>query len=100
MHARAHFPYPFQRYPLNERGALEIPEDRLRALLDTETSVYLVRRGRRLETATDEGVYTLDLEILPPAGDEPLPAWVSDRFDTSEWIGRDGRRASVNWLNR
>ena len=85
---------------MNERGELLVPEDRLREILDTETSVYMIDHGRRLETRTPEGLFRLALSIEPPEGREPLPSWVVERFDTAEWNGLDGRRAEVIWLRR
>jgi len=99
-HDLRRFPYPFQRYPLNERGQLVVPEDRLREILDAETSVYLIDNGRRIETRTPDGVFSLALEIAPPEGTEPLPAWVAERFDVAEWNGLDGREAQIIWLRR
>ena len=63
-------------------------------------SVYLIDNGRRLETRTEDGVFSLGLSIEPPEGREPLPAWVVERFDTAEWNGLDGRVAEVIWLRR
>jgi penicillin-binding protein 1A len=99
-HDLLQFPYPFQRFELNERGELMIPDDRLGRILDQETSVFLIDNGRRLETRTETGVYSLALRILPPEGREPLPDWVAERFDTAEWNGLDGRVAEVIWLRR
>jgi len=99
-HDLMHFPYPFQRFPLNEQGLLLAPEDHLRKILDSETAVYMMDNGRRLETRTPDGLFRLGLEIGPPEGQKPLPAWVVERFDTAEWNGLDGRRAEVIWLRR
>lgn len=99
-HDLRRFPYPFQRFALNERGQLMVPEDRLREILDTETAVYLIDDGRRLETRTPDGVFTLGLSLEPPQGREPLPAWVAERFDTTQWSGLDARVAQIIWLRR
>ena len=94
------FPYPFQRFEINELGELTVPDDRLREILDQETSVYLIDNGRRLETRTPDGVFSIAVDIGPPEGREPLPSWVAERFDTTEWNGLDGRAAEVIWLRR
>jgi len=99
-HDLLQFPYPFQRFPLNEQGQLRVPDDLLREILDHEMSVYLIDNGRRLETRTSEGVFSIALSIEPPEGREPLPSWVVERFDTTEWNGLDGRVAEVIWLRR
>ena len=99
-HDLMHFPYPFQRFSLNEQGQLMVPDDRLREILDAEMSVYLIDNGRRLETRTEQGIFSLALSIEPPEGREPLPSWVQERFDTTQWNGLDGRVAEVIWLNR
>ena len=99
-HDVLHFPYPFQRFPLNEQGQLLVPDDRLREILDDEMSVYLIDNGRRLETRTPEGVFSIAISIEPPEGREPLPSWVVERFDTTQWNGLDGRVAEVIWLRR
>jgi len=99
-HDLLQFPYPFQRFPLNEQGQLMVPDDRLREILDDEVSVFLIDNGRRLETRTPGGVFSIALSIEPPEGREPLPSWVVERFDTTEWNGLDGRTAEVIWLRR
>ena len=99
-HDLLQFPYPFQRFVLNEQGQLRVPDDRLREILDDEMSVYLIDNGRRLETRSPDGVFSLALSIEPPQGREPLPSWVVERFDTTEWKGLDGRVAEVIWLRR
>lgn len=99
-HDLLQFPYPFQRFEINERGELEIPDDRLGEILNQETAVYLIENGRRLETRTPTGVFSLAVSIQPPEGREPLPSWVAERFDTTEWNGLDGRMAEVIWLRR
>ncbi len=99
-HDLLQFPYPFQRFALNEQGELMVPDDRLREILDDEVSVFLIDNGRRLETRTEAGLFSIGVAIRPPEGREPLPAWVVERFDTTEWRGLDGRRAEVIWLRR
>ena len=98
-HALLGFPYPFQALALNERGALAIPSNELERLLGSETGVYLVDGGARIEAHTADGTFTLPLEILPPEVPPALPARVQERFDSSEWVGLDGRAARVTWLD-
>jgi penicillin-binding protein 1A len=97
-HQRLAFPYPFQRYPLSEQGALMISAAELERLLEVELDVFLVDGGTRLEAHTADGVFSMPLEIIPP--DEPTqqPAWLAERFDTSEWRGVDGRDAEIIFI--
>jgi penicillin-binding protein 1A len=97
-HRQLELPYPFQRYALNERGELMIPEVELRRLLDAELDVYLVDGGRRLEGYTADGPVSLMVATEPGGSDDALPEWLHDRFDPSEWIGLDGRKAQIIWL--
>ena len=98
-HRRLAFPYPFQRYALNEGGALVIPERELRALLDAELDVYLVDGGKRLEHHGPSGTTALDVVVEPGGDPRDLPVWLTERFDAAEWLGVDGRVAEVIWLD-
>lgn len=99
QHRKLRMPYPFQRFALNEEGALMIPEDELRRLLDAELDVFAVDGGRRLEAYTPDGAVSLPVEILPAGKPVDLPPWLRDRFDTSGWKGLDGRPATILWLH-
>ena len=98
-HTLLGFPYPFQDLALNERGALAVPSNELERLLASETGVYLVDGGSRIEAHTAEGTFSLPLELLPPVPPPVLPARVEERFDSSEWVGLDGRAARITWLD-
>jgi membrane peptidoglycan carboxypeptidase len=98
-HRLLEFPYPFQALELNERGALAVPSNELERLLSSETGVYLVDGGARIEAHTAGGTFTLPLEILPPESPPAIPARMQERFDSSEWVGVDGRTARVKFLN-
>ena len=54
--------------------------------------------GRRIEAHTDAGTVSLLLQVLPPVEQPPVPASVVRRFDPSEWVGLDGRKADVVWF--
>ncbi len=97
-HQRLAFPYPFQRYPLSEQGALIIPSSDLEALLEAELDVFLVDDGSRLEAHTADGVFSIPLEIAAPVEAARRPAWLAERFDTAEWRGVDGRDAAVIFI--
>ncbi|MCP3982443.1 MAG: PBP1A family penicillin-binding protein [bacterium] len=96
-HRLLRFPYPFQRYPLTERGMLRIPEAELNEILEAELSVFLADGGTRLEVHGLERVVSLPLEVVPGSDVRPVPAWIAERYDTSEWIGTDGRDAYWVW---
>jgi membrane peptidoglycan carboxypeptidase len=98
-HKWLELPYPFQRYPLNEQGEIAVPEGDLEALLANETQVYLIDGGARLEAYTEDGTVTLPLRILPGRTQPATPAAVLERYDVSEWVGKDGRMAEILWLN-
>jgi penicillin-binding protein 1A len=98
-HKLLEFPYPFQAVALNERGALAIPSNELERLLASETGVFLVDGGRRIEAHTAKGTFDLPLEVLPPEIQQDVPERIQERFDASEWVGLDGRTARVTWLN-
>ena len=97
-HRQLELPYPFQPYALSERGELIIPEQALSRLLDSELDVYLVDGGQRLEGHTADGIVSMMLAIEPGGRLEPLPDWLLERFDPSDWIGLDGREAQIVWL--
>lgn len=93
-------PYPFQRYELNARGELEIPRDELEPLLESELEAFLVRDGAAVEIYTKTGIVTLPIHLLPPDPARTLPDRIREEFDTSRWVGKDGRLANVIWLNQ
>jgi membrane peptidoglycan carboxypeptidase len=99
-HLRLKFPYPFQRYPLDEDGALAIPSDELEELLSSESTVRLAALGRRLEASTADGKLSLPLHRLPRGENETLPAEARGRVDPSTWFGKDGRRARAIMIRR
>jgi penicillin-binding protein 1A len=99
QHQKLAFPYPFQRYPLNEQGAIVIPERELAELLDAEMDVFLVDGASRLEAHTDKGVFTLPLQVIDGAKRAPPPRWLRERFDITEWRGLDGRKADIVFID-
>ncbi len=99
-HIRLKFPYPFQRYPLDEDGALAIPSDELEELLSSESTVRLAALGKRLEASTADGKLSLPLRRLPRGENEIVPAEARGRVDPSTWFGKDGRRARAIMIRR
>jgi len=105
-HQRLRLPYPFQRYPLDENGALVIPADELDALLIEEPTARVVDRGRRLEAERRENgrtemvsisLYVAEpTEVASPSTRRPRPMLP---YDTTSWIGTDGRQARVVQLD-
>jgi len=99
-HQLLRLPYPFQRYPLNDRGELLVPDTELAQLLQQEAEVFALEREQRLEYYGPEGLVSLDFRAVPAAeAPRPLPARLTETIDISRWIGRDGRAAHVVWLN-
>jgi len=96
-HQRSRLPYPFQRYPLDERGDLVLDPGELESLLQSEPQSSLVDGARRLEVRLAHEVVSVPIRIVerPPAPSDPRLAL----FDTGEWVGTDGRRARVVWLD-
>ena len=100
-HERLKLPYPFQRYSLDESGALAVPGGELERLLSSERTVRLAAEGRRLEADTPEGKVSLPLHRLPGGGDpDSLPAEAAGRVDPSGWFGKDGRRVRAVMVRR
>jgi len=99
QHQKLAFPYPFQRYRLNEQGALVIPASELDALLEEELDVFLVDGASRLEAHTEKGLFSLPLQIIDGPKHAPPPRWLAERFDISEWRGVDGRKAEIIFID-
>ena len=100
-HQRLRLPYTFQRYPLNERGALRIPAGDLGELLAVDPAIRLVDGGRRIEAYLPKEVVSVAVEVLPFEGliPPPEPDPRLEPFDRSLWVGKDGREARVVWLD-
>jgi penicillin-binding protein 1A len=97
-HDLRQLPYPFQRFQLNEQGELVVSDDELRELLHREIDVYLIDENRRLEAHASDGIVSMPIRVVPGEPPEPLPTGVRERYDSSEWLGRDGRLARIIWL--
>jgi penicillin-binding protein 1A len=104
-HQRLRLPYPFQRYPLDENGNLVIPANELDELVAQEEGVRVLDRGRRLEAdrvdANRVETVAIGLEIVAP--EEPDETATQRTrlllpFDTTGWVGTDGRQARVERL--
>ncbi|MCP3980204.1 MAG: PBP1A family penicillin-binding protein [bacterium] len=95
-HRRLRLPRPFQRYPLGPDGALQIPANELRALVDAERGVSVSRNARRLRYSSEDESVTLRLDTGP---DRP-PIDLGQRTDlVAGWRGTDGRRANIVWFS-
>ena len=101
-HQRLRLPYPFQRYPLDENGALVVPANELDELLIEEPTARVVDRGRRLEAERRNGERTETVSIglyVTETVVEVDPTVRRRRpmlpYDTTQWIGTDGRQARV-----
>ncbi len=99
-HERLRLPYTLQRYPLDERGELEIPSADLDALLQNDLSVFLSPDGSRLLASTPDGVVSMPFRRVPGAPTAAVAPELLEGLDTSDWVGRDGRRAKIVVLNR
>lgn len=94
-HARLTFPYPFQRYPLGEDGALEIPIGDLERLLATEGAVSLSADGDHLVALTPEGTASLSVRTLPGSSPDP-PLEVEEHVEGIDtMVGADGRAPRI-----
>jgi penicillin-binding protein 1A len=98
-HQRLRLPHPFQRYPIDEAGNLVIPVDELDRLMLQETNVRLAGGGTRIEAYLPGEVVSMGvkvvLNLLPPELD---PDSYLPPFDTTAWIGKDGRPARIEWI--
>ena len=102
-HIRLRLPYPFQRYPLNERHELVIPSWALDQLLATEPTVQLLPQSRLLEAVTPQGVLYMPLQVVPEPRPEPLSPDMLERLAEEEifpesWLGKDGRPARIRLM--
>jgi penicillin-binding protein 1A len=100
-HQRIRLPYAFQRYSLNASGALVVPADELDALLVEEPTARVTDRGRRLEAERRNGdrveTVSIALEIVAPTQVDASPGRRRPMlpYDTTGWVGTDGRPARV-----
>ncbi|MBZ5640434.1 MAG: PBP1A family penicillin-binding protein [Acidobacteriia bacterium] len=99
-HLRLKLPYPFQRYPLDEDGALAVPSADLDRLLSSEPTVRLTIGGRRLEAVTPDGKVSLPIRRVPGRVADPIPEEARGKVDPAGWIGKDGRRATAVMIRR
>ena len=96
-HQRLRLPHSFQRYPLDERGSLVLDPADLDRLLAGEPEARLLASDRRLEVRLPAEVVTLPVRIGDSQALDPGGARLA-AFDTSTWVGRDGREARVVWF--
>jgi penicillin-binding protein 1A len=99
-HLRLRLPYPFQRYALDESGALAVPSEDLDRLLAAEPSVRLAAGGHHLEADAPGGKVSIPVRRLPGGSSEALPPEAEGRVDPSTWMGKDGRPARAMMVRR
>ena len=98
-HDQLKLPYPFQRYPLTENGALRIPAAELAEILEHETDVFLIPDAEELEAHTPKGVIRMPIvRTLTVETPRDLPRQLVKRYDPETWVGKDGRPAHIVWL--
>jgi penicillin-binding protein 1A len=96
-HQRRRTPHTFQRYALSERGALEIPATELDHLLASEPHARLAERARRLDIRQPEETVSIPIHVVEGSARPHDPRL--DAFETATWVGKDGRPASVVWID-
>jgi membrane peptidoglycan carboxypeptidase len=89
------YPYPLQRFHLNEVGELEIPSTELDRLLANDLSLQLSADGKTLKAFSNGKPVSVKLRRIPGGSTGELPARIARQVDPSEWVGTDGRRAEV-----
>jgi penicillin-binding protein 1A len=99
-HRLHNYPYPLQRFHLNDAGELEIPSRELDRLLANDLSIQLSADGKTLTTFADGKPVTMKLRRTPGGSSGELPPRIGRRVDPSEWVGTDGRRAEVLLIGR
>jgi penicillin-binding protein 1A len=93
-HTRLALPWILQRYPLDEAGALLVPEDDLAALVQSEPFLSIDPGRRSIGVGGSAGTVSLPLRVV--AGKTPrLPAALEGQVDPAPWVGKDGRPAEV-----
>jgi hypothetical protein len=99
-HQRLRLPYTFQGFPLNDHGELVVSSGELETLLTREPSAWLIDGQRRLEFHMPTETISMPIEVVHvpeglPTRDDPR----LDAFDTSTWLGRDGRLADIVFID-
>jgi membrane peptidoglycan carboxypeptidase len=92
QHARRRLPYPLQRYPLDESGALVIPALELRELLAAEPEAAYDPRSGEIEIWGPAGHLRVR---VAPAADAGGGERAEDVRAGAAWTGLDGRPARV-----
>ena len=96
QHARIRLPYPFQRYPIDDDGALAVPAADLDRLLASEPGARLAGfLGRRLEVDTPDGTVSIPVHRTTDGPVPAVPPELEGKIDASAWRGHDGRPARV-----
>ena len=98
-HARLALPYPFQRFPLDEDGALLVPDRDLDALIGTEPSCRLVQRGSGIECDGEAGKASLQVRRAADRGEQALPG-LPEGSSPEAYRGKDGRPARFEAVAR
>jgi penicillin-binding protein 1A len=94
QHARLAMPWVLQRYPLDEDGALEVPDEDLPALLAGEPGIHVDAEKRTISAATELGEVTLPLHLVAGYTVRVPPA-LDGKIDLEPLVGKDGRPAAV-----
>jgi penicillin-binding protein 1A len=93
-HVRLALPWILQRYPLDETGALLVPDEDLAALVQSEPFLIVDAARRSIGVGGPGGTVTLPLRVV--AGKTPrLPTALEGQVDPTPWLGKDGRPAEV-----
>jgi penicillin-binding protein 1A len=93
-HLRLALPWNLQRYPLDETGALLVPDEDLAALVQSEPFLTVDPASRSIGIGGPSGTVTLPMRVV--AGKTPrLPAALEGQVDPTPWLGKDGRPADV-----
>jgi penicillin-binding protein 1A len=95
-HARHLLPYPLQRFPLDDDGALLAPPAELERLLALLPTARLSLSGTLLEAFTGEGAVLFPVQPVPAPPEPEIP----EEVDRSTWFGADGIPAEVILLER
>lgn len=95
-HLRLLLPYPLQRFPLDESGAIEAPAGELERVLAGIPTARLSADGLGVDVLTAAGPVHFGIRPV----EAPPPPLLPETLDRSDWVGSDGRPARVVVLNR
>jgi penicillin-binding protein 1A len=93
-HERLALPWVLQRYPIDEDGALALPDEDLAPLLASEPGLKVDASRRTLTYAGTDRSVSLPLRLVAGRTTR-IPAAVEGRIDPAPLVGKDGRPADV-----